>query len=121
MTNKSLIENVSDDTWLLEWRHPTSLRISCQELRLARTWVLETKKPQEKILMRGIDRKWDFEKAIEGSMLLKPPFAPGARGKAYYSDTNFQCWGGSSKTSRAELDTGIKAFLKKGYRNKLCF
>lgn len=47
----------------------------------------------EKTLMRGTDRKWGFEQAVERSMLLKPPFIPGTSGKAMYSDTNFQLLG----------------------------
>lgn len=47
----------------------------------------------EKMLMRGVDRKWSFEQAIERSKELKPLFAPGTKGKAHYADTNYQLLG----------------------------
>lgn len=47
----------------------------------------------EKVLMRGLDREWGFEKAVETSKGLNPLFPPGAKNKAHYSDTNFQLLG----------------------------
>lgn len=42
---------------------------------------------------RGIDQSWSFEEAIARSKKLEPHFAPGTKGKAHYSDTNFQLLG----------------------------
>lgn len=44
-------------------------------------------------LMAGHDQGWTFEQAIACSKTMKPLFAPGAKGKAHYSDTNFQLLG----------------------------
>jgi len=44
-------------------------------------------------LIKGIDRSWTPEEAIELSKGLEPPFIPGTNGKAFYSDTNFQLLG----------------------------
>lgn len=44
-------------------------------------------------LFRGKDRHWTFEQAIELSKAIKPRFAPNTKGKALYSDTNFQLLG----------------------------
>lgn len=44
-------------------------------------------------LMKGVDEKWDFEKALTYAKTLKSPFYPGQQGKAEYSDTNFQILG----------------------------
>lgn len=47
----------------------------------------------ESELMKGNDQFRTFEKAIEYSKSLKPLFIPNAKGKAHYSDTNFQLLG----------------------------
>ncbi|MFZ2900658.1 MAG: serine hydrolase domain-containing protein [Saprospiraceae bacterium] len=47
----------------------------------------------EKELMNGNDRYWSFEEALALSKTMRPLFAPGAKGKAHYSDTNFQLLG----------------------------
>ncbi|MFC3197610.1 serine hydrolase domain-containing protein [Parapedobacter deserti] len=47
----------------------------------------------EKLLKTNTDKQWDFEKALERSKMLTPPFAPGQAKKAHYSDTNFQLLG----------------------------
>lgn len=44
-------------------------------------------------LITGHDQKWTFEEAIEISKTMQPHFIPGQKGKAYYSDTNFQLLG----------------------------
>lgn len=44
-------------------------------------------------LKRGNDQNWTFEQSIERTKSLKPHFVPGTRGKAHYSDTNFQLLG----------------------------
>lgn len=50
-------------------------------------------KSLEDELMAGQDRYWSFEDSVALSKRMKPPFAPGAKGKALYSDTNFQLLG----------------------------
>lgn len=44
-------------------------------------------------LVAGNDRAWTFEECIQRSKKIKPHFAPGAKGKAHYSDANFQLLG----------------------------
>ncbi len=44
-------------------------------------------------LIQGKDRHWTFEQAIELSKGMRPRFAPNTRGKALYSNTNFQLLG----------------------------
>ncbi len=50
-------------------------------------------KSLEQSLIQGNDQYWTFEEAIALSKTLNPKFIPAARGKAYYSDTNFQLLG----------------------------
>lgn len=50
-------------------------------------------KSMESEITKGNDQLWTFEKAIEYSKSLKPLFIPNAKGKAHYSDTNFQLLG----------------------------
>lgn len=47
----------------------------------------------EEKLFEGKDEKWDFAKSIEYARTLKSDFIPGQKGKALYSDTNFQLLG----------------------------
>lgn len=44
-------------------------------------------------LQEGADQNWTFEQAVEMSKKMTPKFAPNAKGKAHYSDTNFQLLG----------------------------
>ncbi|NTV47143.1 MAG: beta-lactamase family protein, partial [Chlorobiales bacterium] len=44
-------------------------------------------------LRSGIDRSWTFEEAVAHSKRMTPFFKPGEKGKAHYSDTNFQLLG----------------------------
>lgn len=44
-------------------------------------------------LTAGNDRHWTFEEIIAMSKKMKTQFRPGAKGKAFYSDTNFQLLG----------------------------
>lgn len=44
-------------------------------------------------LRSGIDRSWTFEEAVVHSKRMMPFFKPGEKGKAHYSDTNFQLLG----------------------------
>ncbi len=41
----------------------------------------------------GNDQHWTFEQAIERTKAMKPLFIPGTKGKAHYSDANFQLLG----------------------------
>ena len=47
----------------------------------------------ENELFASKDQYWSFEKSIEISKNIVPKFAPGTKGKAHYSDTNFQLLG----------------------------
>ncbi len=44
-------------------------------------------------LIKSGDRSWTFEEAVAQSKGLEPLFIPGTKGKAHYSDTNFQLLG----------------------------
>ncbi|HHT22261.1 MAG TPA: beta-lactamase family protein [Bacteroidales bacterium] len=50
-------------------------------------------KSLEDELISGNDQFWSVEEAIERSKKISPRFAPGAKGKAKYSDANFQLLG----------------------------
>jgi len=50
-------------------------------------------KSLENELMAGNDQYWTFEQAIERSKKMSPLFIPGTKGKAKYSDANFQLLG----------------------------
>jgi len=50
-------------------------------------------KSLEDEIIRGSDQYWTFEQAIDRAMSMKPLFVPGTKGKAHYSDTNFQLLG----------------------------
>lgn len=41
----------------------------------------------------GIDQAWSFEQVIAEAKKMKPAFRPGEKGKALYSDTNYQILG----------------------------
>lgn len=44
-------------------------------------------------LTKGHDQYWSFEKILEETKNMKPLFHPGQKGKAHYSDTNYQLLG----------------------------
>ncbi|HRZ97924.1 MAG TPA: serine hydrolase domain-containing protein, partial [Paludibacter sp.] len=44
-------------------------------------------------LQEGTDQSWTFEQTVEMSKKMTPKFAPNTKGKAHYSDTNFQLLG----------------------------
>ncbi len=44
-------------------------------------------------LSEGKDQSWTFEQTVEMSKKMTPKFAPNTKGKAHYSDTNFQLLG----------------------------
>lgn len=50
-------------------------------------------KSLENELINGNDQFWNFEQAIDRAKKIPPPFAPGTKHKALYSDTNFQLLG----------------------------
>lgn len=50
-------------------------------------------KSLENEITGGNDQFWTFEQAIERTKKMPPLFAPGAKGKANYSDANFQLLG----------------------------
>ena len=45
------------------------------------------------LLLQGNDDSWEFEKTVENMKKMTPKFAPGKKGKAAYSDTNYQLLG----------------------------
>ena len=51
------------------------------------------KPPLVKKLLDGNDFKWSFDDLLNISREMKPHFPPGKKGKAFYSDTNFQLLG----------------------------
>ena len=57
----------------------------------------QQKRPEGSSLEKGItagrDQAWAFDDVLAASRRMKPPFAPGTPGKAFYSDTNFQLLG----------------------------
>jgi CubicO group peptidase (beta-lactamase class C family) len=52
-----------------------------------------TGKSLENEITEGNDQLWTFEQAIERTKSMLPLFAPGTKGKANYSDANFQLLG----------------------------
>jgi len=50
-------------------------------------------KSLEDELISGIDQYWTFEQIIERTKSIEPHFVPGRKGKAHYSDANFQLLG----------------------------
>lgn len=50
-------------------------------------------KSLENEITEGNDQFWTFEQAIERTKKMTPHFAPGTKGKANYSDANFQLLG----------------------------
>ncbi|MFY9144515.1 MAG: serine hydrolase domain-containing protein [Bacteroidales bacterium] len=50
-------------------------------------------KSLENELMAGNDQFWTFEESIDRSKKMSPLFVPGTKGKAKYSDANFQLLG----------------------------
>jgi CubicO group peptidase (beta-lactamase class C family) len=57
----------------------------------------QQKRPGSKSLKQDItagrDRAWTFDYVLEATRRMKPAFAPGTPGKAFYSDTNYQLLG----------------------------
>jgi D-alanyl-D-alanine carboxypeptidase len=60
----------------------------------------------------GIDQYWTFEQAIERTKTLNPLFATGSKGKANYSDTNFQLLGKIIENiTKKSYDENCKEFI----------
>jgi D-alanyl-D-alanine carboxypeptidase len=53
----------------------------------------ENEQSLELSIKKGVDRKWTFEDVLEINQHQHPLFEPGSKGKANYSDTNFQLLG----------------------------
>lgn len=70
----------------------------------------------ENELIKGKDRYWSFDEVIEYSKSLKPKFIPGSKGKAFYSDTNFQILG---KILELIFEMPIKDIINKEIVNEL--
>lgn len=60
-------------------------------------------------ILKGNDRKWSFEEAIDLAKTMPSKFKPGKKGKALYSDTNFQLLG---RIIEVLLDRPIAEVLK---------
>ena len=63
----------------------------------------------EKEVTSGRDQAWTFDDVLAASRRMKPPFAPGTPGKAFYSDTNYQLLG---KIIETIADTPLDRVLR---------
>jgi D-alanyl-D-alanine carboxypeptidase len=69
-------------------------------------------KSLEDELVNGNDQSWTFEQAIERTKKMNPFFAPGTKGKANYSDANFQLLGKIIETiTRNSYSENCKEFI----------
>jgi D-alanyl-D-alanine carboxypeptidase len=63
-------------------------------------------------LFKGNDLKLDFEDIIKISKELSPQFQPGKKGKAFYSDTNFQLLGKIIETvTQNSIEEAYRKFI----------
>lgn len=63
-------------------------------------------------LTAGIDQGWSFEQVISETKKMPPAFRPGEKGKALYSDTNYQILGRLIETVRAQsIHTALEEFI----------
>ncbi len=63
-------------------------------------------------LTAGIDQAWSFEQVIAEAKKMKPAFRPGEKGKALYSDTNYQILGRLIETvSGKPLPAALQEFI----------
>ncbi|MFF2480388.1 serine hydrolase domain-containing protein [Paenibacillus sp. NPDC058071] len=63
-------------------------------------------------ILAGQDQAWTFEQAIENSKQLKPAFPPRAKGKALYSDSNYQLLGKIIETVTSQpLDEVFRQYI----------
>lgn len=66
----------------------------------------------QKDITSGRDQAWTFDDVLAASRRMKPPFAPGTPGKAFYSDTNYQLLGKVIETiTGASLDQVLRAMI----------
>ena len=64
-------------------------------------------------ITQGLYQSWTFEEAIERSKFMRLKLAPGTKGKAFYSDTNYQSLGGIIETiTDKSFNTMIKLIQK---------
>ncbi len=76
----------------------------------------QQKRPQgsslQKEVMSGRDQAWTFDDVLAASRRMKPPFAPGTPGKAFYSDTNYQLLGKIIETiTESTLDQVLRTMI----------
>ncbi len=63
-------------------------------------------------LTSGKDQAWSFEQVIDDVKTMKPPFKPGQKGRALYSDTNYQLLGKLIETvTGSELAASLNAYI----------
>lgn len=64
-------------------------------------------------LSSGIDQSWNFEDIIRISKSMEPHFVPNTKGKALYSDTNFQLLGRiiENVTGKSYLENCIETII----------
>jgi D-alanyl-D-alanine carboxypeptidase len=63
-------------------------------------------------LLEGKDEPWHLEKTIETLKKLTPNFKPGKKGKASYSDTNYQLLGGIiERITEKNIDEVFKEYI----------
>lgn len=77
-----------------------------------------------KELMKGNDTEFSFEETVARSKTMKPAFAPGAKDKALYSDTNFQLLGRIIETLTGLYISDVfkeRIILPLGLRNTYVF
>lgn len=63
-------------------------------------------------LANGKDQSWPLERTLQSVKQMKPKFKPGQKGKAYYSDTNYQLLGEIIKKITGKTMTAVfKEFI----------
>lgn len=63
-------------------------------------------------LTAGIDQGWSFDQVIAETKRMKPAFRPGEKGKALYSDTNYQILGRLIETVSAKtIHAALQEFI----------
>jgi D-alanyl-D-alanine carboxypeptidase len=68
-------------------------------------------------LIAGRDRAWSYSDVLAWARGMTPRFAPGARGKAYYSDTNYQLLGRViERVTRSPFDSVVAARIVRPLR-----
>ncbi len=75
-------------------------------------------------LLEGKDEAWPLERILETVRNIKPRFRPGQKGKALYSDTNYELMGAIiEKITEKPIDVVFKEFIfdRLGLQNTYCF